>query len=41
MYWYSISDNRIGSLCELFRLEEYVFLSIIRTYGLVRQKYNQ
>jgi len=37
-YWYSISDNGIGSLCELFRLEEYVFLSIMRTYGLIRQK---
>ena len=23
-YWYNISDNGIGSLCELFRLEECV-----------------
>ena len=37
-YWYSISDNGIGSLCELFRLEECVFLSIMRTCGLIRQK---
>ena len=37
-YWYSISDNDIGSLCELFRLEECVFLSIMRTCGLIRQK---
>ena len=37
-YWYNISDNGIGSLCELFILEEYVFLSIMRTCGLIRQK---
>ena len=37
-YWYSISTNGIGSLCELFRLEEYVFLSIMRTCGLICQK---
>ena len=37
-YWYNISDNGIGSLCELIRLEEYVFLSTMRTYGLIRQK---
>ena len=37
-YWYSISDNGIGSLCELFRLEECVLLSIMRTCGLIRQK---
>ena len=36
-YWYNISDNGIGSLCELFRLEECVFLSIMRTCGLIRQ----
>ena len=37
-YWYNISDNGIGSLCELFKLEEYVFLSIMRTCGLICQK---
>ena len=37
-YWYTLSDDGIGSLCELFRLEEYVFLSIMRTCGLIRQK---
>ena len=37
-YGYSISDNGIGSLCVLFRLEECVFLSIMRTCGLIRQK---
>ena len=37
-HWYNISDNNISSLCELFRLEECVFLSIIRTCGLIRQK---
>ena len=37
-YWYSISDNGTGSLCELFRLEECAFLSIMRTCGLIRQK---
>ena len=38
-YWYNISDNSIGSLYELFRLEECVFLSIMRTCGLIRQKF--
>ena len=37
-YWYNISNNSIGSLCELFRLEECVFLSIMRVCGLIRQK---
>ena len=37
-YWYNIYDNNIGSLFELFRLEECVFLSIMRTCGLIRQK---
>ena len=37
-HWYNISENGIGSLCELFRLEEFVFLSIMRTCGLIRQK---
>ena len=37
-HWYNISDNGIGSLCEFFRLEECVFLSIMRTCGLIRQK---
>ena len=37
-HWYNISDNGTGSLCELFRLDECVFLSIMRTCGLIRQK---
>ena len=37
-HWYKISDNGISSLCELFRLEECVFLSRMRTCGLIRQK---
>ena len=37
-HWYNISENGTGSLCELFRLEECVFLSIMRTCGLIRQK---
>ena len=37
-HWYKISENAVGSLCELFRLEECVFLSIMRTCGLIRQK---
>ena len=37
-YWYSMSDNGIGILYELFRLEECVSLSIMRTCGLIRQK---
>ena len=35
---YDISDNSKGRLCELFRLEECVCLSIMRTCGLIRQK---
>ena len=37
-HWYNISDNCICSLCKLFTLEECVFLSIMRTCGLIRQK---
>ena len=37
-YWYNISDNDKGSLCELFRLEDCVILSIMNTCGLIRQK---
>ena len=37
-YWYNITENGIGSLYELFRLEECLFLSIMRTCGLIRQK---
>ena len=37
-YWYNISDNGKGSLCESFRLEYCVFLSIMRLCGLIRQK---
>ena len=37
-YWYSIYDNGKGSLFELFRLEDCVCLSIMRTCGLIRQK---
>ena len=37
-HWYNISDNGIGSVCELFRLEECVFLSIMSTCSIIRQK---
>ena len=37
-YWYNITENSIGSVCELFRLKECVFLSIMRVCGLIRQK---
>ena len=37
-HWCNISDNGIGSLCELFRLEQWVFLFIMRRCGLIRQK---
>ena len=37
-YWYNLSDNGKGSLCELFRLEDCVFLSILKTCGLIHQK---
>ena len=36
--WYRIPENGVGSLCELFRLEECVFLSIMRACGLICQK---
>ena len=39
LYWYNISNNSKGSLCELFRLENCVcVLSITRTCGLIRQR---
>ena len=37
-YWCNLSDNSKGSLCKLFRLEDSVFLSIMRRCGLIRQK---
>ena len=37
-YWYNISDNGKGSICELFRLEDCVFVFIMRTCGHIRQK---
>ena len=36
--WYNISDNGKGNVCGLFRLEDCVFLSIMRTCGLIRQR---
>ena len=36
--WYNLSDNVKVSLYELLRLEEYVFLSILKTCGVIRQK---
>ena len=36
--WYNLSDNVKVSLYELLRLEEYVFLSILKTCGAIRQK---
>ena len=36
--WYKLSDNGKGSLCELLRLGECVFLSTLETCGLIRQK---
>ena len=32
-YWYTLSDNGIGSLCELLRVEECIFTSILKTFG--------
>ena len=37
-YWYNISDINICNLCELVRLAYCVFLFIIKTCGLIRQK---
>ena len=37
-YLYNLSDNGKGSLCELFRLEICVFLSILKTCDPIRQK---
>jgi len=36
--WYNLSDNVKVSLYEILRLEEYVFLSIPKTCGVIRQK---
>ena len=37
-FWYNLSDNDTGSFCELLRLEDCVFLSILKTCGIIRQK---
>ena len=37
-YWYNIYNNGKVSVCKLFRLEDCVCLSIMRTCGLIRQK---
>ena len=37
-YWYNLSINNDGSLCKLLLLEEWIFLSILLTCGLIHQK---
>ena len=37
-FWYNLLDNDKGRLCELLRLEECVFLSILKTCGIICQK---
>ena len=37
-YWYNISDNGMDSLCELFLLQDCVFLSTMKTCDLIQQK---
>ena len=37
-FWYNSSDNGKCTLFELLRLEDYVFLSILKKCGLIRQK---
>ena len=37
-FWYNLSDNGAGSFCELLRLEDCIFLSILKIYGIIRQK---
>ena len=36
--WYNLSDNGKGCLYELLRFEDCVFLSILKTCGLIWQK---
>ena len=38
LFWYHLSDNGSGSFCEWLRLEDCVFLSTLKTCGLIRQK---
>ena len=37
-FWYNLSDNCTGSFWELLILEDCVFVSILKTCGLIRRK---
>ena len=37
-FWYNLSDNGTGSVCELLKLEDCVCLSLLKICGLIRQK---
>ena len=38
LFWYNLSANCAGIFCEVLRLDDCVFLSILKTCGLIRQK---
>ena len=37
-YWYNLSSNNEGSLCQLLLLEESIFHSVLVKCGLIRRK---
>ena len=37
-YWYNLSSDNEGSLCQLLLLEERIFHSVLVKYGLIRRK---
>ena len=37
-FWYNLSSNNEGSVCQLFLLEECIFHSILVKCGLIRRK---
>ena len=36
-YWYNLSSDNEGSLCQLLLLEERIFHSVLVKYGLIRR----
>ena len=37
-FWYNLSNNSKGRLCELLRVEECMFISMLKICGIIRQK---
>ena len=37
-FWYNLSSNNEGSLCQLLLLEECIFHSVLVKCGLIRRK---